>query len=129
MIFIKIFLKSDVDLQLEFANYIKDPVKYSETDSCDIYLIALAKSYAVNITMIQCDVEKCWGNKFLDINPSGKNILYFARSLSNHVDPILPVLKDTVVKAEIDYLLIYPFHFNAHNGPKSIFQPLPPTRG
>ena len=101
--FNKTFLKSDVNLQLELDNCIKDPLKYSGTDSRDIYLIALVKSYTVNIIILRCDVEKCWENKFLDINLSDKNILYFVRSLSNHVDPVLPILKDTVIKVKIDH--------------------------
>ena len=95
----KDFVVNDVNLKSEVELFIQDPLGNYNTTSCDMYLIALAKHFQANISVIHSNTKTCWESKYGDINADSKTILYFAKTISDHIDPILP---DTDVKNEED---------------------------
>ena len=83
------FGENHVDIVSELDKLFENPLSNYLNDTCDIYLKAMGDAYKVNIVVFQSNSEKCW-----IINLSNENLhsdtLYFARTLSAHVDPVLP---------------------------------------
>ena len=81
------------DIMVEFEAIMKDPLKFYESDTTDLFLAALRDAFKVNVIVFQSDDAKCWvANLSNEENPF-KETLYFARSLSLHIDPVIPCEK------------------------------------
>ena len=85
----KPFVVNDVDIPLELERYLDNPLENFDTSSCDFYIIALANYFRVNVKILHSNTPRCWLSEYIDINPTSGEILYFARSLSNHIDAII----------------------------------------
>ena len=57
---------------------------------CDMFLAALGNTFKMNIKVFQSDCHKCWITDLSDKQKRYNTTLYFARSLSPHVDAIIP---------------------------------------
>ena len=63
---------------------------YYNSNTADLFLVALGNAYKANIMVFQSNEQKCW---ICDINNNEHSFssrLHFARTLSPHVDPIVP---------------------------------------
>ena len=51
------------------------------------------------VCILSANTSRCWLSEYIDINPTSAEILYFARSLSNHIVAIIPI--DADIKVEM----------------------------
>ena len=52
--------------------------------------MAVENAYGVKIVILQSNCQKCWTTDFSDQSKNYVSTLYFARSESLHLDPIIP---------------------------------------
>ena len=95
------FCKSNIDLKKELSNFLRDPLTYYGCDTGDFFLLALGNSYEVNIILLMSDHQRCWTVNLS--NYEHKDTMYFARSLSEHIDPVVRK-EHTMIKPEKESL-------------------------
>ena len=78
------------DIMVEFETIIKDPLKFYDSDTTNLFLSALGDAFKVNVIVFQSDDAKCWVVNLSNEEGPFKEALYFARSLSLHIDPVIP---------------------------------------
>ena len=66
-----------------------NPLKFYNSEVVDIFLLALGNAYEVNTVVLQSNVDKSWATNLSDTKNNFTTNLYFAKSLSAHVDPII----------------------------------------
>ena len=74
----------------KFETIMKDPLKFYDSDMTDLFLSALGDAFEVNVIVFQSDDAKCWVVNLSNKENPFKETLYFARSLSLHIDPVIP---------------------------------------
>lgn len=85
------FSDKAVNVLVELEKFLSDPLKYNNSDTYDLFLIALGKAYYVNIVAYESNSKKCWIKDYTNKRRRSKFRLYFAKTLSEHIDPILPL--------------------------------------
>ena len=78
----------------QLEEFSQDPLKNYNTDTGDIFLMALGNHYNVNVVIMQSNEEKCWTTDLAD-KRKYTCTLHFARSLSLHFDPIVLRYEDS----------------------------------
>ena len=76
---------------LELDNFLKNPLQYYNTDTCDTFLMALGNALGCKTVILQSSPKECWT---VDLNKDGDGFsktLYFARSTSDHFDAVVPI--------------------------------------
>ena len=78
----------NINLLVEFEKFLYNPLRYYTEDTSDLFLLALGDAFKVNVTVFQSNTGRCW------IADSSKNSsdlpsLYFVRTLSAHIEPII----------------------------------------
>ena len=71
----------------------KDPLTFYDSDPTDLFLSAFGDDFKVNIIVFQSDDAMCWVVNLSNKENPFKETLYFARSLSLHIDPVIPCEK------------------------------------
>ena len=56
-----------------------------------MFLLSLDNAYKVNTTVLQSSENHCWTTDLTNLSNNFTKNLYFGKSLSPHIDPILPV--------------------------------------
>ena len=82
---------SDTNVITQLDKYLEDPLNEYEKDTVDFFLPANGRAYGVKVLIFQSDCEKC---VILDDSVHTDNALhtkslYFVRTLSLHVDPVV----------------------------------------
>lgn len=80
-----------VNILEELENFLKNPLKFYGEDTCDLFLMMCGNGFNANTVIFQSDEEKAW---IVNLAPNDKEhstTLYFGRSVSLHVDPVLPI--------------------------------------
>eukprot|EP00112_Aurelia_sp_Birch-Aquarium-sp1_P005421 Seg1616.2 transcript_id=Seg1616.2/GoldUCD/mRNA.D3Y31 product="hypothetical protein" protein_id=Seg1616.2/GoldUCD/D3Y31 len=88
--FYKGFCRENVDLLLELDSFLKHPLQYFNTDSCDTFLMAIGNAMKCNTIILQSSIESCWTVNLSKAENNYSKTIYFARSLSDHFDVVLP---------------------------------------
>ena len=78
-------------IMVEFETIMKDPLKFYDSDTTDLFLSALGNAF--NVIVFQPDDAKCWVVNLSNEQNPFKETLYFAGSLSLHIDPVIPCEK------------------------------------
>ena len=68
-----------------------NPLKFYNSEVADIFLLALDNAYEANAVVLQSNVDKCWITDLSNTKNNFTTNLYFAKSLSSHVDLVIPV--------------------------------------
>ena len=90
------FTEENINIVDELDKLFKNPLGNYNENISDLYLKALGDAYEVNIVLFQSNAETCWILDLSNYNNPHPDTLYFARSLSPHVDPIVPYLQTQV---------------------------------
>ena len=85
------FSDDSVNVLVELEKFLSDPLRYCNSYTSDSFLIALGKTYDANIIVYKSNSEKCWIPDYTNEQRASKVTLYFAKILSEHIDPLLPV--------------------------------------
>lgn len=80
----------DIDPVEELNKLFNAPLQEYNNDTSDLYIFALGNAYDVNVVFFQSTNTKCY---IVDISNEDPfpDTLYFARTLSPHVDPVIPI--------------------------------------
>ena len=78
------------DLLKELDIFLSNPLKFYNSEVVDIFLLTLGNAYEVDTVVLQSYVDKCWTTDLSNTKNNFIANLYFAKSLSPHVDPIIP---------------------------------------
>ena len=87
------FIAGTKDIMVEFEMIMKDPLKLYDSDTTDSFLSALTDAFEINAIVCQSDDAKCWVVNLSNEENPFKETLYFARSLSLHIDLVIPCEK------------------------------------
>ena len=95
---------SDTNVITQLDKYLEDPLNEYEKDTVDFFLPALGRAYRVNVLIFQSDCEKCviLDDSVHTDNALHKKTLYFVRTLSLHVDPIVPLSSLPFMSSDAD---------------------------
>ena len=69
--------------------FLLDPPRCYDSEICHVFQLALGNTYIVNVRIYQANVKECWLTDLSNPSNDFQLSLYFARSLSNHLDPIV----------------------------------------
>ena len=79
----------NVDINNEVEKLLLDPLRCYHSKICDVFLLVLGYTYRVNVRICQPNVKECWVTDLSNPSNYFQLSLYFARSLSYHLDPII----------------------------------------
>ena len=74
---------------VEFEIIMKDSLKFQGSDTTDLFLSVLGDALKVNVIVFQSDDAKCWVVTLSNEENPFAETLYFARSLSLRIDPVI----------------------------------------
>ena len=74
----------------ELGLFLDNPLVYYNINTADLFLDAFKNAYKVNFMVFQSNGQKCWICDLNNNEHSFSSTLHFARTLSLHVDPIIP---------------------------------------
>lgn len=100
--FYKQFSSADVNILSELEKFLESPLNYYNTNSTDLFLAALGNAFQVNVIVLQADENLCWLCDLSNNANTFTTTLHFARSLSPHIDPIVPTLSISKVEPSVD---------------------------
>ena len=83
------FSTETCNLLKELGIFFSNLLKFYNSEVVDIFLLALGNTYEVNTVVLQSNVDKCWTTDLSNTKNNFTTNLYFAKSLSPHVDPII----------------------------------------
>ena len=69
--------------------YLANPLQYYNSDTVDVFLIALANSYTCNTIVYRCTEKDTWTTNISNPEKHYTKTLYFAMSDKDHVDLVL----------------------------------------
>ena len=82
-------------------NFLREPLSYYSSETDDLFIIAVGNYYNFNVVIYHADTTKRWVTNFHK-GLSDKN-LYFARSISEHIDQIVPQKKRSLPSTSLLY--------------------------
>ena len=100
------FCEENVNILLELDNFLKNPLQYYNTDTCDTFLIALGNALGCKTVILQSSPKECWT---VDLNKDDDGFsitLYFARSTSDHFDAVVPINKKQMLDSDSDIEIV-----------------------
>ena len=73
---------------VELEKFLDNPLGYYTEDIFDLLLLALGNAFKVNVIVFQSNTERCW---IVDSSKNSSDLpsLYFGRTLSAHIEPII----------------------------------------
>ena len=79
----------DIDILTELDKFLESPLTCYNESTSDLFLAALGSAYKVNIIIFQSDEKRCWICDLSENTNSYSTTLYFSRTLSPHIDPVV----------------------------------------
>ena len=86
--FYRQFSVDNFDVLVELEKFLDNPLGYYTEDIFDLLLLALGNAFKVNVIVFQSNTERCW---IVDSSKNSSDLpsLYFGRTLSAHIEPII----------------------------------------
>ena len=85
----KDFSQDDICLLGELQLFLDSPMQYYNINSVDLFLYALSNVFQVDVLVIKSNTEDCWFEDLTDNNNENRKKLYFVKTLSQHIDPVV----------------------------------------
>ena len=79
----------DIDILTELDKFLESPLTCYNESTSDLFLAALGSAYKVNIIIFHSDEKRCWICDLSENTNSYSTTLYFSRTLSPHIDPVV----------------------------------------
>ena len=80
----------EIRVKEQVEQFLLNPLVSYNNDVCDIFLATLGNAYKVNIKIYQSSLGECWVTDLSNVQKGFDTTLHFARSLSVHIDAIVP---------------------------------------
>ena len=64
-------------------------MEYYNTDTVDLFLYVLFNVFQIDVLVIKSNTEDCWFEYVTSNNAESRKKLYFAKTLWEHIDPIV----------------------------------------
>ena len=79
----------NVNVLTEVDRYLANPFQYHNSDTFELFLIALGNSYVCNTMFYHCSEKDTWTTNITNPGKHCTKTLYFAMTDKDHVDLIL----------------------------------------
>ena len=83
------FSSNEVDILIELDNFLKNPLKYYNSDTVDLFLMALGNAYQCRIIVYKCTETNKWTNDLRNNKTQYEKVLYFAKTELSHLDLVV----------------------------------------
>ena len=83
------FSPDDVSLLDELQLFLDSPMEYYNINTVDLFLYALSDVFQVDALIIKSNTEGCWFEDLTGNNNENQKKLYFVKTLSQHIDPVV----------------------------------------
>ena len=80
------FSSNEVNMLTEVDNFLKNPLKYYNSDTVDLFLIALDNAYQCRIVVYECVETNTWTNDLRNNKTQHEKVLYFVNTELSHLD-------------------------------------------
>jgi len=100
------FLESDMIIEEEIERYLESPLDFYDTNSSDLIITALRNAFKVNAIVFQSNYKRCWIIDLSDSNKRFQKTVFFGRSESKHLDPILPKIQSQSDDSDLEITTI-----------------------
>ena len=82
------FSVDNIDVLVELERFLENLLGYYTEDTSGLFLLALGNAFNVNVIVFQSNTERCW---IVDSSKNSSDLpsLYFGRTLSAHIEPII----------------------------------------
>ena len=85
----KDFSPDDICLLDELQLFLDSPMEYYNINTVDLFLYALSNVFQVDVLVIKSNTENCWFEDLTGNNTENRKKLYFVKTLSQHIDPVV----------------------------------------
>ena len=83
------FSSNEVDISTELDNFLKNPLKYYNSDTVDLFLMALGNACQYRIVVFECTETNTWTNDLRNNKTQYEKVLYFAKTELSHLDLVV----------------------------------------
>ena len=83
------FSSDEVNILTEFDNSLKNPLKYCNSDTVDLFLMALSNAYQCRIVIYNCTETNTWTNDLRNNKAQYEKFLHFAKTELSHLDLVV----------------------------------------
>ena len=87
------FIKRDIEIAFEIAEFLKNPSKNYIMDTVDLFVQALCKSFSVNATVYQINTQGEISELDVTVDERFEKRCMFAKTSIRHMDAVLEVPK------------------------------------
>ena len=85
----KDFSPDKICLLDELQLFLDSPMEYYNINTVDLFLYALSDVFQVDALIIKSNTEGCWFEDLTGNNNENQKKLYFVKTLSQHIDPVV----------------------------------------
>ena len=83
------FSSDNVNVLTELDRFLTNPLQYYNSDTVDLFLVALGNSYACNTIVYRCTEKDTWTTNINNSEKYYTKTLYFAMTDKDNVDLVL----------------------------------------
>ena len=100
------FSSNEVNIFTELGNFLKNPLKSCNSDTVDLFLMALGNAYQCRIAVYECTETNTWTNDLHYNKTHYEKVLYFAKTELLHL-VLLLIRKKYEILIYLQNLLIW----------------------
>ena len=102
------FTTSGVNISNELQLFLNSPMTYYNADTTDLFLFALGNFFDVNIVIFKSNERECWAEDLKKNDGCNRETVYFVKTLSQHIDPVVPIpTQDTLSGDSAELQMFY----------------------
>ena len=79
----------DICLSDELQLFLDLPMEYYNINTVDLFLYTLSNVFQVDVLVIKSNTEDCWFEDLTGNSTENRKKLYFVKTLSQHIDPVV----------------------------------------
>ena len=83
------FSSDEVNILTELDNFLKNPFKYYNSDTVDMFLMTLGNAYQCRIVVYECSETNIWTNDLRNNKTQYEKVLYFAKTELPHFNLVV----------------------------------------
>ena len=84
------FTTSGVNLSNKLQLFLNSPMTYYNADTTD-FLFALGNFFDISIVIFKSNERECWAEDLMKNYVCNRETVYFVKTLSQHIDPVVPI--------------------------------------
>ena len=121
------FSSNEVDILTKLDNFLKNPLKYYNSDRVDLFFMALGNAYQCRIVVYECTETNTWTNDLRNNKTQYQKVRYFQKTELSHLNLVVdskkirnPDLFTKSSNSEIEIIKVVPAGEPNNNSPTEI---------